>query len=316
MGKRLVPVLVQAGHAVTGMMRSAAKAADLRAAGAEPVVVDALNRSAVLRAVEQARPEVLVHELTAIPADLDLRKFEEQFRLTNLLRTQGTDYLLEAARESGVRRFVAQSYAGWPYKRVGGPVKSEEDPLDPDPPAAFRGILAALRHLEEAVTHASGIAGLVLRYGGFYGPGNAIGEGGSILKQVRQRMVPLVGGGTGVWSFVHIEDAARATAIAVERGAPGIYNIVDDEPAPGSDWLPELARILGAKPPLRIPAWLARFVIGKHGVLMMTEIRGASNAKAKRELGWQPYWASWREGFRNGLSEAALSAAFRQPLHL
>lgn len=311
-GKRLIPLLVQAGHSVTGMTRSPDKAGGLRAAGAEAAVVDALDAAAVAIAVERARPDAIIHELTAILADLDPRKFEEQFRLTNRLRTEGTDHLLAAARSSGVRRFIAQSYAGWPYARTGGTVKTEDDPLDPNPPAAFRGILKAIRHLESAVLQASGIEGLVLRYGSFYGPGNAIGENGAVVEQLRHRRFPVIGGGTGVWSFIHIDDAARATLAAVERGAPGIYNIVDDDPAPVSEWLPTLARIVGAKPPLRMPAWLGRLAIGEQGVVMMRDIRGASNRKAKRDLGWQPQWPTWRDGFRHALSDRGTPARASQ----
>ncbi len=302
-GKQLIPLLVQAGHSVTGMTRSESRAAAICSAGAEAAVADALNAAAVEVVVRRAKPEVVVHELTAIPAALNFRKFAEQLEPTNRLRTQGTDYLLAAARSAGVRRFVAQSYAGWPYAHVDGPVKTEEDPLDPNPPAAMRGTLRAIEHLESAVLQASGIEGVVLRYGGFYGPGSAIGEGSGMLNEVRRRRVPIIGGGTGVWSFIHIEDAARATLAAVERGMPGIYNIVDDDPAPVSQWLSTLARILGAKPPLRIPAWLGRFAVGEQGVVMMTEVRGASNCKAKEELGWRPIWPTWRDGFRDGLSE-------------
>ena len=300
-GRRLLPLLLKAGHSVTGTTRSAEKAAGLRAAGADAAVVDALDPAAVALAAQRARPEAIIHELTAIPPALDFRKFKEQFELTNRLRTEGTDHLLAAARSTGVRRFVAQSYAAWPYARVGGAVKTEDDPLDPTPPAALRDTLRAIQHLESAVLQARGIEGIVLRYGGFYGPGNAISENGTLVEQVRHRRVPIIGGGTGVWSFIHIDDAARATVAAVERGSPGIYNIVDDEPAAVAEWLPELARILGAKPPLRLPAWLGRLAIGEQGVVMMRDIRGASNAKAKRELGWQPQWSSWRDGFRNGL---------------
>ena len=210
-GKRLIPLLVRAGHSVTGMTRSAEKAAGLRAAGADAAIVDALDAAAVALAVERAKPEVIVHELTSIPPALDLRKFEEQFQLTNRLRTEGTDHLLAAAHSTGVRRFVAQSYAGWPYSRVGGAVKTEDDPLDPTPPAALRETLRAIQHLESAVLQARGIEGIVLRYGGFYGPGNAIGEDGTLVEQVRHRRVPIIGGGSGVWSFIHIDDAARAT---------------------------------------------------------------------------------------------------------
>jgi nucleoside-diphosphate-sugar epimerase len=301
-GKSLVPILVRAGHSVTGTTRSAEKAGALRAAGADAAIVDALDQAAVAAAVARAKPDVIVHELTAIPPALDLRNFAKQFQLTNRLRTTGTDHLLAAAQSAGVRRFVAQSYSGWPYARIGGPVKTETDLLDPDPPSALREILKAIRYLESAVLQASGMDGLILRYGGFYGPGNAIGENGATVKQVRNRRVPIIGGGTGVWSFIHIDDAAGATAAAIERGAPGIYNIVDDEPAPVAEWLPALARALGAKPPLRLPAWLGRLAVGEHGVVMMTDVRGASNEKAKREFGWRLKWPTWRDGFTRGLS--------------
>jgi nucleoside-diphosphate-sugar epimerase len=301
LGRRLVPLLVERGHEVVGMTRSPAKAADLRAAGAEPVVADALDRDAVLRAVGQARPEVVVHQLTALAGLTNSRRFDQGFALTNRLRTEGTDHLLAAARAAGARRFVAQSFAGWPFARVGGPVKTEEDPLDPDPPAEFRRTLDAIRHLESAVRGAEGLEGVVLRYGGFYGPGTSVGDGGFLLEEIRRRRLPIVGAGTGVWSFVHIDDAAAATAAAVERGAPGIYQIVDDDPAPVSAWLPALAAAIGAKPPRRVPAWVARLLAGEHGVVLFTDIRGASNAKAKRELGWNPAYPSWRQGFRTGL---------------
>ncbi len=304
-GRRLIPLLVQNGYQVTGMTRSASKAAELQAAGAKAAIADGLDHKAVLNAVERAQPDVMIHELTAIPAAFNVRKFAEQFQQTNRLRTDGTDHLLAAARATGVRRFIAQSYAGWPYARIGGPVKTEEDPLDTNPPSALREAFGAIRYLESAVLKASGSDGLVLRYGPFYGPGNALGEGGSVVNEVRRRRFPVIGGGSGIWSFIHIDDAARATVAAVERGSPGIYNIVDDEPAPVSEWLPELARILGAKPPLHLPAWIGRLAIGKHGVLLMTAVRGASNQKAKRELGWQPVWASWRDGFRDGLKSGA-----------
>jgi nucleoside-diphosphate-sugar epimerase len=300
-GRQLLPVLVGAGHEVFGMTRSPDKLDAIRGAGGIPVIADALDGAAVLSATRHAMPEVVVHELTAIPPRLDIRKFDREFALTNRLRREGTDHLLDASRAVGARRFVAQSFAGWPYAREGGPVKSEEDPLDPDPPPALGPTLAALRYLEAKVTGVGAMDGMVLRYGWFYGPGTSIGAGGSVVEDVRRRRLPLVAGGTAVWSFIHVEDAARATLAAIERGRPGIYNIVDDEPAPVAEWLPALAAAVGAKPPLRIPAWLARLVIGRHGLAMMTEIRGASNAKARRELVWAPDWPSWRRGFERGL---------------
>jgi nucleoside-diphosphate-sugar epimerase len=305
LGRRLVPLLVQGGHQVTAMTRTAGKAAGLRAAGADPLVADALDREAVLGAVVAARPEVVVHQLTALAATTSMRRFDREFALTNRLRTEGTDNLLEAARAAGTRRLVAQSFAGWPFARVGGPVKTEDDPLDPDPPAQLRRTLDAIRHLEAAVLGTEGIQGLVLRYGGFYGPGTSAGAGGYLLEGLRRRRFPIVGAGTGVWSFIHIDDAAAATVAAVERGAPGIYQIVDDDPAPVSEWLPALAAAVGARPPRRVPAWVARLVAGEHAVVLMTEARGASNAKARRELGWRPVYRSWRQGFRSGLGEAA-----------
>ncbi len=297
-GRALVPLLVEAGHAVTGMTRSAGKQDAIRATGAEPVVADALDRDAVMAAVVGAEPEVVVHELTAIPAKFDMRNFDRVFETTNRLRTEGTDHLLEAARAVGARRFVAQSFAGWPYARTGGPVKTEEDALDPDPPASMRRTLDAIRRLEAAVLGADGIEGIVLRYGGFYGPGTGLG---AMLDEVRRRRFPLVGKGTGVWSLVHVDDAAAATLAAIERGAPGVYNVVDDDPAPVLEWLPYLAESIGAKPPRRVPSFVGRLAAGDAGLSLMTRIRGASNAKAKRELGWQPRYASWREGFREGL---------------
>jgi len=304
-GRQLVPVLVQAGHSVVGTMRDPGKMDAVRAAGAEPLLVDALDRVAVRAAVMQARPDVVIHELTALTALTDLRKLEAAFALTNRLRTEGLDYLLEAAREAGARRFIAQSYTGWTNGLDSGPVKTEADPLPTDPPRAFRRILEAIRYLEATVPAAPGLEGLVLRYGNLYGPGTSIGEGGDVLEEVRRRRLPLIGKGTGVWSWVHVEDAARATLAAVERGAPGIYNIVDDDPAPVSEWLPFLAAAVAAQPPRRVPAWLARFFVGEHGVAWMLRSRGASNAKAKRELGWQPVFASWRDGFRSGLGPRA-----------
>ena len=293
-GKVLVPRLVAGGHEVAGMTRSEAKRELVSQLGARPVVADALDSAAVERAVAEAQPEVIVHQLTALAGSLDIRKIEQSFELTNRLRTEGTDNLLAAGRAVGTRRFVAQSYAGWPYARVGGPVKSETDPLDSDPPPAMRTTLDAIRYLEDAVTGAAGIDGIVLRYGGFYGPGTSmsVDPDGEQTAALRARKVPIVGDGGGVWSFVHVADAAEATAIAIERGAPGIYNVVDDSPAPVSEWAPAAARALGAKSPRRVPKWLGRLAAGQAAVTMMTESRGASNAKAKRELGWQPRHAS------------------------
>jgi 2-alkyl-3-oxoalkanoate reductase len=304
LGRRLVPLLAADGHEVTAMTHTAGKAAGLRAAGAEPVVGDALDRDAVLRAVSAARPEVVVHQATALAGLTNWRRFDEGFAATNRLRTEGTDHLLEAALAVGARRFVAQSYAGWPFARIGGPVKTEEDPLDPDPPAQLRRTLDAIRHLEAAVGGADGLEGVVLRYGGFYGPGTSVGVGGYMLDDLRRRRFPMVGAGTGVWSFVHIDDAAWATAAAVDRGEAGLYQVTDDDPAPVSDWLPALAAAVGARPPRRLPAWLGRLLGGEHVVVLMNEVRGASNAKARRELGWLPAWPSWRQGFRGGLGTA------------
>ncbi|HEX7288253.1 MAG TPA: NAD(P)-dependent oxidoreductase [Candidatus Angelobacter sp.] len=295
-GRSLLPVLVKAGHHVIGMTRSPQKRELVQSLGAEHVAADALDQQAVARLVQSARPDVVIHESTAIPRDLNLRRFERDFALTNRLRSEGTDNLLAAALNAGVRRFIAQSYTGWPYARTGGPVKTEEDTLDPNPPAAFRTTLAAIRHLETRVTKTQGIEGIVLRYGAFYGPGTS---GEFILEQVRKRALPIVGNGGAVWSFIHLDDVATATLAAVTGGEPGIYNIVDDEPAAVSVWLPELARIVGAPPPKRVPAWLARFAIGQAGVIMMTQARGASNRKAKSRLGWSPRWKTWRDGFRH-----------------
>ncbi|MGN6872846.1 MAG: NAD-dependent epimerase/dehydratase family protein [Solirubrobacteraceae bacterium] len=296
MGKQLVPRLVKAGHEVIGMTRTESKQAAVWDLGARPVVADALDPEQVADVVARTQPEVIVHQLTAISA-FDTRHFDREFALTNRLRTEGTDHLLSAGRAVGVRRFIAQSYAAWPYARTGGPVKSEDDPLDPTPPREMRESLAAIRHLEEAVVGAEWTEGIVLRYGAFYGPGTSMSPGGESFEIVRKRKFPVVGDGRGVWSFVHIADAAEATVAAVERGAPGIYNVVDDEPAPVVEWLPALAQTIGAPSPWRVPKFVGRVFAGEAGAVMMTEIRGASNTKAKRELGWAPGHVSWREGF-------------------
>ena len=275
------------------MTRSESRQAMLGELGAVPVVADALDPGQVTQAVARARPEVIVHQLTAIPVSLDLRHFDRDFALTNRLRTEGTDYLLSAGLAVGVRRFVAQSNGAFPYARTGAAVKGEEDPLDPSPVREMRAMVAAIRHLEEAVLCADWTEGIVLRHGALYGPGTSMAPGQEQFELVRERKFPLVGNGGGVWSFIHTTDAAEATVAAVEHGSRGVYNIVDDDPAPVAEWLPALAQMLGAKKPMRVP----RFVAGEAGAVLMTELRGASNAKAKRELGWQPGHPSWRQGF-------------------
>jgi nucleoside-diphosphate-sugar epimerase len=296
-GKQLVPRLVAAGHEVHGMTRSESKQATLDELGAVPVVADALDPDQVAEAVGTARPDVIVHQLTAIPATLDMRHVNRDFAATNRLRTEGTDYLLSAGQAVGVRRFVAQSNGAFPYARTGGPVKSEEDPLDPTPPRGMGESWAAIRHLEEAVLGADWTDGIVLRYGGFYGPGTSLASGAEQVELVRKRKFPLVGDGGGVWSFIHVADAADATVAAVEHGTRGVYNVVDDDPAPVAEWLPALAAELGAKRPMRVPRFIGRLLAGEYAVVMMTELRGASNAKAKRELAWRPAHPSWRQGF-------------------
>jgi nucleoside-diphosphate-sugar epimerase len=295
-GQQLVPRLVEAGHEVHGMTRSESKQAMLHELGAVPVVADALDPDQVAQAVGRARPDVIVHQLTAIPASLDLRHFDRDFALTSRLRTEGADHLLSAGQAVGVRRFVAQSHI-LSYARTGGPVKSEEDPFDRSPAREMRETLAAIRHLEEAVLGARWTEGIVLRYGSFYGPGTSLAPGAEQVELVRRRKFPLVGDGGGVWSFIHVADAAEAAVAAVERGSRGVYNIVDDDPAPVAKWLPALAVELGAKKPVRVPRFIGRLFAGEAGVVMMTELRGASNAKAKRELGWRPAHPSWRQGF-------------------
>lgn len=298
LGKQLVPRLVARGHEVVGTTRSESKRQAIVELGATPAVADALDAEQVARVVAEAEPEVIVHELTALSGDFDLRHFERTFSETNRLRTEATDHLLAAGRAVGVKRFVAQSYAGWPAERTGGPVKNEDDPLDHTPPETVRSTLEAILYLESAVTGASWTEGVVLRYGGFYGPGTSLGpEGGEMTEAVRKRKFPVVGNGAGVWSFIHIEDAADATVAAIEHGRRGIYNIVDDEPAPVSEWLPAVANAVGARAPRHVPRWLGRMLAGEAATVMMTEVRGASNAKAKRELGWEPKHRSWRDGF-------------------
>jgi nucleoside-diphosphate-sugar epimerase len=298
LGKQLVPRLVARGHEVVGTTRSESKRQAIVDLGATPAVADALDAEQVARVVAEAEPEVIVHELTALSGDFDLRHFERTFAETNRLRTEATDHLLAAGRAVGVKRFVAQSYAGWPAERTGGPVKNEDDPLDHTPPESVRSTLEAILYLESAVTGAGWTEGVVLRYGGFYGPGTSLSsEGGEMTEALRKRKFPVVGNGAGVWSFIHIEDAADATVAAIEHGRRGIYNIVDDEPAPVSEWLPAVANAVGARAPRHVPRWLGRMLAGEAATVMMTEVRGASNAKAKRELGWEPKHRSWRDGF-------------------
>lgn len=296
-GRALVPALVAAGHTVTGMTRSPDKAGAIRRAGAEPVVADGLNARAVRAAVIAARPDVIVDQMTDLAAVTDLRHFDRAFANTNLLRTEGTDHLLAAAREAEVKRFIAQSFCGWTFAREGGAIKTETDALDPDPPRELARTLDALRYLEQVVTTSIHPEGIVLRYGSFYGPDTGMFSR-AMIEELRHRRVPLIGTGAGWWSFVHVDDTASAVVAAIERGRPGqVYNIVDDDPAQVSEWLPALAATLGAKPPFHIPGWVGRLLAGEHMVSMMTQVRAGSNAKAKQELGWQPAYPSWRQGF-------------------
>ena len=288
-GTRLVPQLIDRGHEVVGTFRSSGNADPVRALGAEPIALDLLDARAVRKAVLETEPDAIVHQATALADVRFSRNLDRTFAQTNRLRTEGTDALLAAAKEADVSRFVAQSFASARYAREGGPVKTEEDPLDPTPVATTRETNAAMRYLDEAVTGAGGIA---LRYGGFYGAPND-----GLLEPVRKRQFPIVGDGGGVTSFIHLADAAAATVLALEHDGPGIYNIVDDEPAPVREWLPVLADVLGAKPPRHFPRWLARLFAGEAAVMLGTESRGASNAKAKRELGWELRYPTWRRGF-------------------
>jgi nucleoside-diphosphate-sugar epimerase len=283
------------------MTRSPEKQDLVRSLGARPVVADALDPDQVAQAVAEAEPDVIVHQMTALSGDFDMRHIDRFFDVTNRLRTEGTDHLLAAGRAVGVKKFVAQSYAGWPFARVGGAVKTENDPLDPEPAKALQVALDAIRHTEDAVTGAGWTTGIALRYGGFYGPGTGMSLGGDQAELIEKRQWPILGDGGGVWSFVHIADAATATVEAIEHGERGVYNVVDDEPAPVREWLPAIAEALGAPRPRRVPRWLGRLLAGEAAAVMMTESRGASNEKAKRELGWRPRYPSWREGFADGL---------------
>jgi 2-alkyl-3-oxoalkanoate reductase len=299
-GRYLIPALAADGHEVTGTTRSPDNSKKIRDLGATPAIVDGLDRESVLRAVAEARPEVVIHEMTALTNLKDFRHFDREFAVTNELRARGTDYLLEAARQAGTARFIAQSYASW--ADIGGGTGTTEDgPIDLTPPREQRESVAAIRHLESVVMDNGGIA---LRYGGFYGHGAS----DDMLGLIRKRRFPVVGGGTGVWSFCEVTDAVAATVAAVTQGGPGIYNVVDDEPAPVAEWLPYLAGLLGARPPMRVPSWVGRALAGEVVVAMMTQMRGSSNAKAKRELGWTPRYASWREGFREWVTSSSTAA--------
>ena len=301
-GRPLVPKLVAAGHEVTGMTRSEARAEDVRAAGARAAVVDVFDSDALAAAMRGASPEVLIHELTSLPDRIDFRK-ENTYAATNRVRTEGTRNLIDAARTAGARRLVCQSIA-FAYRMDGRGLKTEDDPLLADAPGAFGSGVSALREMEATVLGSDGIDGLVLRYGFFYGPGTYYAADGTSTEDVRRRRMPIVGKGSGVFSFIHVDDAADATVAAVEHGAPGVYNIVDDEPAPMSEWVPVFAEAAGAKPPRRVPVWLARFVAGKAVSGFAVALRGVSNEKAKRELGWQPAHPTWRTGFAESLRRA------------
>jgi nucleoside-diphosphate-sugar epimerase len=298
-GRQLVPQLVAGGHQVTGMTSRPEKSELLSGLGATPVVADALDPEAVGVAVSESAPEAIVHQLTALSGGVNPRHQERDLAATNRLRTEGTDHLLSAGRAVGVRRFVAQSFMIGTYAPTGGAVKTEDDPLDPEPPSSFRTTLEAIRYLEAAVVGAEWTEGIVLRYGAFYGPGTSLSldPPGEMTEMIRKRRIPMIGGGGGVWSLIHVEDAASATVAALEQGRRGIYNVADDEPARASEWLPALADAVGAKPPLRVPRWIGRLAGGDGLVTWMTEARGASNEKAKRELGWSPDHPSWRRGF-------------------
>ena len=302
-GRRLIPVLVRSGHAVVATTRHPGKATDITASGGEAAVVDCLDSKAVMQAVLAAKPDVVVHQLTALAAMTNLKHFDDEFAQTNRLRTEAAQYLIDAARASGARIFIAQSYAGWPSGRGKTRLTTEEDPLAADPPKTMQRSLDAIRRLESMVTSLSGLTGVILRYGGFYGPGTSLARGGHFLEMIRAGKFPIIGGGTAVWSFIHVDDAAAATVLAMQGAYGGIFNIVDDEPAEVSVWLPEFARQLGARAPLRVPKWLGRLAVGEAGVFLMTEARGASNAKAKRILNWTPLYPTWREGLRMSVTD-------------
>ena len=300
-GRSLLPLLIEKRHDVVALVRTPARAKDVEALGARAAVADALDPDGLRAAIRRAAPEAVIHELTSLKGVTNFRRFDQTFALTNRFRTRTLDTMLAAARSIGVRRFIAQSYCGWPYAREGSPVKTEDDPLDPTPPASFRESLAAIRYLEDTIRQARDIQAFALRYGNLYGPGTDISAEGTVADLVSRRKLPLFGSGAGVWSFIHVRDAASATVAAMSRGSPGIYNVVDDEPVPVNVWLPALANALGARPPRRLPAWVGALLLGDGGLSMMTLARGGSNAKSKRDLAWQPSFASWRRGFVEGL---------------
>jgi 2-alkyl-3-oxoalkanoate reductase len=295
-GRALVPELVRRGHVVGGLARNPR---DVRAMGGEPLTAEGLDRNAVHATLQAFKPDVIVHQLTALPKNGSLWRFDSAFSQTNRLRTEGTDILLDAARLVGAKRFVAQSFCGWPAARTGGWVKNEDDPLDPCPPSQMRSTLDSVRYLERTVAEAADLRGTILRYGSFYGPGTHLARDGPMAEQVRKRLLPIIGSGAGTWSFCHILDVAEATAIAAETSAGGVYNVVDDDPAPVMEWLPYLAATMAAKPPLRVPAWVARIALPEHLRVMMTEARGGSNSRFKARFDWQPRFPSWKVGFKD-----------------
>lgn len=300
-GRTLIPLLVEQQHEIFGLFRNPAHRDLVQSLGATPVVADVFDGQAVAARFEEIRPQAVINQLTAIPARLDLRHFERDFELTNRLRTEGTRNLSSAAVRVGVERFISQSFAGWPYARRGITLKTEEDDLDPTPAPQMKTTFDALEMMEHIVLREKGFNGIVLRYGPFYGPHSSIAKDGTMVEDIRHHKVPIVGQGTGVFSFIHLYDAATATVAALTKAQHGIYNIVDDDPAPVVDWLPYLAQCVGAPAPRHVPNWLAKMLIGEHVVAMMNDIRGVSNAKARKELQWAPKWSSWKEGFREGL---------------
>jgi nucleoside-diphosphate-sugar epimerase len=300
-GRTLIPLLVEQQHEVFGLFRNPAHSDLVRSLGATPVIADVFDGQAIHARFDEIRPQAVIHQLTAIPQRIDLRHMQRDFELTNRLRTEGTRNLASAAVHVGVERFLAQSFAGWPYARRGITLKTEEDDLDPTPPPQMKAMLDAIEMLEHTVLREKGFNGVVLRYGPFYGPHSSIAKDGTTTEDVRHRKIPIVGQGTGVFSFIHLYDAATATVAALTQAQHGIYNIVDDDPAPVMEWIPWLAQCVGAPPPRHVPNWLAKLLIGEHAVAMMNDIRGVSNAKAKGELNWSPKWTSWRQGFRDGL---------------